>query len=202
MVNQSEASAIIGIDGGNVKKLEKMTGTIIDVKGDKGASQRTVQISGCEKATVEKAEELVSGFLFKNCTTSLELSYQEAMALVGQKGKILNLLRKKWGVNFFIDLEGVYGKARKLYFLGLEDEVKKAKQRVDDFLESVLLLPISHAEKNVLLCGGKKSLLCDIEKKVDAHCSVKDLNLMIFGSPEDSKKAASAVKEQLRLKMT
>ena len=201
MVNQSEASAIIGIDGGNVKKLEKMTGTIIDAKGGKGASQRTVQISG-EKAAVEKTEELVSGFLFKNCTTSLELSHQEAMALVGQKGKLLNLFRKKWGVDFFIDFEGVYGKARKLYFLGLEDEVKKAKQRVDDFLESVLLLPISHAEKNVLLCGGKKSLLCDISKKVDAHCSVKDLNLMIFGSPEERKKAASTVKEQLRLKMT
>ena len=183
-------------------KLEAMTGTVIDVRGDKGASQRTIEISGGEKAAVEKAEALVSGFLFKNCTTSLELSHQEAMALVGQKGKLLNLFRKKWGVDFFIDFEGVYGKARKLYFLGLEDEVKKAKQRVDDVLKSVLLLPISQTEKTVLLCGGNNSLLCNISKRVDAYCIIKDLNLMIVGSPEDRKKAASAVKEQLRLKMT
>ena len=200
VVSSYEAKVIVGHGWGNVKKLEMMSGARIDVKGQKGASQKTVEISG-EKFAVGKAEELVNGFLLKNCTTTLELRDEEAWALV--KPSFKSLFRKKRGVDFFIDFEGAYGKSRKLYILGFEEEVKKAQEMINDYLESVLLMPISRAEKDVLLCGGKNNLLCDISKRnLDAYCTIKDHYLLIFGSPEERKKAATAILEQLRLKMT
>lgn len=200
VVSSYEAKVIVGHGGGNVKKLEMMSGARIDVKGQKGASQKTVEISG-EKFAVEKAEELVNGFLMKNCTTTLELRDEEAWALV--KPSFKSLFSKKRGVDFFIDFQGAYGKSRKLYILGFEEEVKKAQEMINDYLESVLLMPISRTEKDVLLCGGKNNLLCDISKRnLDAYCTIKDHYLLIFGSPEERKKAATAILEQLRLKMT
>jgi len=201
VVSSYEARVIVGRDGANVKKLEVMSGALIDVKSRcKRSSQRTVEISG-EEVAVEKAEELVNGFLLKNCTTTLELSRQEALALFEHKGKLLNQ-RKTKGVGMYIDFEEACGKSRKVYILGLEEEVKKVKERIEDYLESVLLLLISPTERAILLCGGKNNLLCDISnKQVDAHCTIKDHNLVIFGSLEGKKKAAAAVKEQLRLRM-
>jgi len=46
VVSSFEAKAIIGHGGGNVRKLEMMSRALIDVKGRREASQRTVEISG------------------------------------------------------------------------------------------------------------------------------------------------------------
>jgi len=197
VVSSFEAKAIIGHGGGNVRKLEMMSRALIDVKGRREASQRIVEISG-EKVAVVKAEELVNEFLLQNCTTTLDLCRQEAYGLVTPYFK--SLFRERQGVDFFIDFKGAYGKPWKLYILGFEEEVKKAKEMIEEHLGSVLLLPIYPAEKDVLLCGGKNNLLCDISRNnLDAYITIEGHTLMIFGSPGDRKKAASAVKEQLRL---
>ena len=54
VVSAHEASGIIGVTGGNVRRLDNMSGTRIHVKGGVKASKNIVEICGDQEA-VEKA---------------------------------------------------------------------------------------------------------------------------------------------------
>jgi len=135
VVNRYESSTIIGLKGSNVKKLQLMTGARIEVTGGKGGSRRIVEIFG-EKAAVEKAEEVVNGYLMRNCTSKIELCHQEGLALIRLKGKYLNLCRQESGAALYIDFQGGSGKSGELNICGSQEAVEKAKKWIEDFLEN------------------------------------------------------------------
>jgi len=118
-------------------------------------------------------------------------------ALTDKGGKLIRKIRSysRAEVNIIKSCE----EEEHVVLRGPTKSVEKAEQMLKELLSSAQEISLSWEEKEALITGGKRCIMDNLRSKLQVPVSFKGQKLLLFGKPEDTKKAKEMVEKELRL---
>jgi len=120
---------IIGPGGWKISKITRESGASIDVLGNRFDKERKVLIKG-RSDQVNRAFEMIQDLLHLKI---MNISSVKICAIIGEKGSVLNNLRRTTGASIFID-PAERGRVRSVAIAGSTDQVREASEMIQKLL--------------------------------------------------------------------
>jgi transcription antitermination factor NusA-like protein len=177
-VSDYDPGLIIGNKGTNINRIREQTGVYISVRDPvKGRQDRLVELWAEEKASVDKALEMINETLIaKENLTTLAVSDNDATLILGNQGTIIKSIKKETGVYISVR-DPVKGSQDRLVELwGEKTSVDKALEMINETLmakENLTTLAVSDNDATLIL-GNQGTIIKRIKKETGVYISVRD----------------------------
>ena len=103
-------------------------------------------------------------------------------------GKLVNDVRNSSGSQVRVIFS--HGAVEETVVLkGPAESVDRAEQMLEELWSSALEISITGEESAALLTGGKNCIMYKIQRNLQVPLSLEGHNLLLFGKPEETKKA-------------